>query len=101
MLILRFPSLTSTRFSTRRNWRGASRVVIPACSIISMNGSALPSTRHLQRIDVDDAVVNMTSRKRGEQVLYRRDHDTLPHQRGRVTDVRYVLRRCRDLKVVQ
>src|SRR6185503_12797946 len=53
---------------------------------------AAVSYRNLERVYINDAVVNLAARQRRKQVLDGRYHHTLSHQRGRVTHSRYKLR---------
>src|SRR5437773_5704055 len=46
--------------------------------------SAAIRYRNFERININDAVVNLASRERCEQVFYGRYHHTLSHERSRV-----------------
>jgi hypothetical protein len=57
--------------------------------------------RDFEGVDFDDTVVYVTARQSGEQMLDRRYHYALPHQRRGIAYPGDVLWGCRYLKVVE
>jgi hypothetical protein len=57
--------------------------------------------RHFERVNVNDAVIDVGAGERREQVLDCRDHHTLAHKRGRVAHARDMLRRGCHLEIIQ